>query len=135
MTLIDEQDSPHGGPEASGTGPRKVMVLLTKRADLTREQFIRYYEDHHVPLVRRLLPSIGEYRRNYLDTTTGARQTPPPDLGFDVVTELWFEDDAAWEKFRSDLQSPEVTAVLAEDEANFLDRTRNCSVGVDVYPR
>lgn len=111
----------------------KAIVLLKKKDGLTREQFIDYYEHTHVPLIRRLLPSIGEYRRNYLDLTLGTKPDPSHHPGFDVITEIWFPDTAAWEQFIADARTPEVAAAIAEDEMNFLDRSANRSVGVDEY--
>lgn len=111
----------------------KAIVLLKKKDGLTREQFIEYYENVHVPLIRRLLPSIGEYRRNYLDLSLGTRPDPVRHPGFDVITEIWFPDSTAWEQFIADARNPEVAAAIAEDELNFLDRSANRSIGVDEY--
>lgn len=111
----------------------KAIVLLKKKNGLTREQFIDYYENTHVPLIRRLLPSIGEYRRNYLDLSLGTKPDPAHHPGFDVVTEIWFADSVAWERFIADARTPEIAAAIAKDELNFLDRSANRSIGVDEY--
>jgi len=44
----------------------KCIALLRKRADLSRDAFIDRFEHHHAVLIRRLLPEIVDYRRNYM---------------------------------------------------------------------
>ena len=107
----------------------KAVVLLRRRADLTPEAFREHYENNHVPLVRKLLPTIGRYVRNYLDLTSvsagrqeaGAAKAPEPY--FDVITEIWFDGDAEYQAFVDALSDPDVSGRLQEDEERFLDRS------------
>lgn len=104
----------------------KAIVLLKRKAGLSTEAFIEHYEQRHVPLVREVLPTIGKYVRNFLDTTSvsAGRQTgDSPAPYFDVITELWFDDDAAYQAFIAALNDPEVSRRLQEDEERFLDRS------------
>lgn len=104
----------------------KVIVLLRRKAGLSTEQFVDHYENRHVPLVREVLPSIGRYVRNYLDTNSlsaGRQEGDAPSPYFDVITELWFEDQAGYEAFIADLGDPVVSQRLQEDEERFLDRS------------
>ena len=104
----------------------KAIVLLKRKAELSTEQFIDYYENRHVPLVREVLPTIGKYVRNYLDTisvSSGRQEGSAPTPYFDVITELWFDDDAAYQAFVDALSDPEVSERLREDEERFLDRS------------
>lgn len=45
----------------------KAVALLARKPGLSHADFVAYYEDNHSKLIRRLLPQIREYRRNYLD--------------------------------------------------------------------
>lgn len=107
----------------------KAIVLLRRKPELSLDQFRDYYEAHHVPLVRRMLPTIGRYVRNYLDTNSlsAGRQRDDgavvPAPYFDVITEIWFEDEAAYRSFVNALSDPVVSDVLREDEERFLDRS------------
>jgi uncharacterized protein (TIGR02118 family) len=116
---------------------RKALVFLKKKDGISRDEFIDYYENTHVPLIRELLPSISEYRRNYLnlDATPSAhgRTNSSAHPGFDVVTEIWFTDEEAFEAFVADIGRPEMAARIAEDELNFLDRSANRTIGVDEF--
>lgn len=104
-------------------GRCKSVALLRRRADLTREAFITYYEEHHAPLVLSLLPGIVDYRRNYADFEGAFVSGGAAPFDFDVVTELWFADRDAYARAMAVATREDVAGRIAEDEENFLDRT------------
>jgi len=102
----------------------KAIALLKCKAGLSRAAFIDYYEQRHVPLILKLQPQICGYRRNFIDLA-GAFIYPgatAPD--FDVITELWFADRAAYDAAMAVATSPAVAEQIANDEENFLDRSK-----------
>jgi len=109
----------------------KLLAFIRAREDLSRNAFIDHYENHHVPLVRRLLPMVGEYRRNYVDPDLTVAGSQPVD--YDVVTELLFEDRAALDAFWQTIRRPDVIAAIREDEAKFLQSEKTRLVGVVEY--
>lgn len=90
----------------------KFLAFLKLLPTMPREDAIAYYETNHVPLILSIMPGIAEYRRNFLET---------PMDGFDVVTELWFADQSAYD--RAMAAASEAMARIAADEENFLDRS------------
>lgn len=100
----------------------KSIALLRRRADLTREAFMDYYERHHAPLIVSLLPGIVDYRRNFASFEGAFVSDGATPFDFDVVTELWFADRAAYERAMAIATREDVAARIAADEANFLDR-------------
>lgn len=100
----------------------KCIALLKKRSDLTRDQLIDYYENNHAPLIKSLFPGILQYKRNFLDLD-GAFLSQTATIDFDVVTELWFEDRAAYDVFLAENAKPDVARRIAEDEENVFDRS------------
>jgi uncharacterized protein (TIGR02118 family) len=97
----------------------KVLIYLTRRQGSTREEFIDYYENHHVPLVLSLASMPRVYKRNYV--VRGDAVGPGfPAVDFDVVTELVWDDRAGFEEW---MALPGVPAI-AEDEAKFQDRSK-----------
>ena len=44
----------------------KTIAFLKRKAELSREAFIRYYETRHAPLILSIAPQICDYRRNFL---------------------------------------------------------------------
>jgi hypothetical protein len=73
----------------------KLIALIKAKPGLSREQFIDYYESNHAPLVRRLLPMIGAYRRNYVTDTDWHSERPR----FDYADEANFLQSEATRMF------------------------------------
>ena len=89
----------------------KVIVLLARRVDLSREEFRRYLDEEHLPLVKRL-PGLERLVINYV--LPGLDGAAP---AYDAVAEDWFESPEA---VQAALASPEGQAVNA-DVPNFAD--------------
>jgi uncharacterized protein (TIGR02118 family) len=109
----------------------KSIALLKAKPGMSREDFVRYYETRHAPLIRSLLPQIVEYRRNFIDLE-GAfifEGASAPD--FDVITEIWYQDRAAYDAMVATVMKPEIDKQIAEDEARFLDRSKTRMFVVD----
>ena len=100
----------------------KCIALLRRRPDISKEEFIDYYENKHSVLMASLLPGILEYRRNYIDPEGAYIYWDAAPLDFDVVTELWFADRAAYDKMAATAADPEIARRIAEDEENLFDR-------------
>ena len=97
----------------------KLIALIRKQPQLSRQAFKEYYEAHHAPLVASLLPMISRYTRSYLpDEPEMPEREGRAD--FDVLTELWFKDETDLEAFWDRIRMPEVIAAIRADEANFL---------------
>jgi uncharacterized protein (TIGR02118 family) len=90
----------------------KLISVLTRRADLTPDEFIRYWTGNHVHLVRRL-PGLRRYVINL------PQEGPDGPFPYDGIVELWFESRAALEYAFS---SP-VGRQIPDDNANFMGRT------------
>ena len=111
----------------------RTFAFLCKNPSLTTEEFIDYYENHHVPLVISLsgdkLPKV--YKRRYLQhpgwvqAKEGAAQ-----VDFDVVVELAFEDLEAW---MAELSKNGGGEKIPVDEEKFLDRTRTRANVIEEY--
>lgn len=64
----------------------KAIILLTRRADMTREAFADWWLNAHAPLARQL-PGLRRLTFNLVGS--------PADI--DGVSELWFDSAAAFE--------------------------------------
>ncbi len=106
----------------------KVLVFIRKLPSISMDDFIRYYEDKHVPLVNQLLPMYAAYVRNYRDAVLFGQ---PGDLPFDVVTELGFATRADYDRWCACLADPEIIAQIRADEAHFLDSSATIVWTVD----
>ena len=108
----------------------KVMAFLSRKPGTTREEFREYYEKRHAPLITRLTPKMGAYRRNYMNFN-GAFKRDEHLISFDVVTEMEFEDQAACERWFGAFKDPGIFAQISADEEKFLDRDRVLVCTVD----
>ncbi|WP_246245143.1 EthD domain-containing protein [Amycolatopsis pithecellobii] len=103
------------------------MIVFNKKKDgLSLEQYRDYYENVHAPLIRSFFPTVGVYRRNYVDRERTALTERNADAAqaqtdFDSITEAFFEDWEAFEAFRNKNAEPAVRARIVADEVNFLE--------------
>jgi uncharacterized protein (TIGR02118 family) len=93
----------------------KVVYCIIKKAELTDEEFFRYWETVHGPLGARI-PGLRKLVQSRRLNVRGDKHQPD----FDGMAELWFDDMEALLEAR---QSPEWKA-SSEDEANFIDHDR-----------
>ena len=92
----------------------KLIVVLYRRQDFTRERFLEYLRDVHGAMADRL-PDLVAYRQNHVVEDTTRR-----DPGWDAVIELcWDSRDAMEHAWRT----PEGQAATA-DLAVFADLDR-----------
>ncbi len=102
----------------------KVLIFARRKVGMDRATFISLYESQHMTLTDGLvadgtLPAMVDYRRNYLVKDHGANIGSSPD--FDVVTEAWFENEAAFAANREGVSRPEIAKIIMEDLSSFLD--------------
>jgi uncharacterized protein (TIGR02118 family) len=107
-----------------GTGMFKAIALLTCKPGMPSHEFQHYYEHHHAPLIRSLFPWIVEYRRNYINVEGAIVFANAKLPDFDVITELWFENRAGYDRMLAEHENPEVSGAIARDEENCFDRSK-----------
>jgi hypothetical protein len=84
--------------------------------------FEDYYENHHVPLALKYSSAVNRYFRRYLTPHPNPETGASDELQFDVITELWFDDE---EKFRGTvhyLSTSVMPSEIVEDEKRLFDR-------------
>lgn len=106
----------------------KLVALIKRKPGLSREEFVRHYEEVHAPLALKYLPGLKRYVRNYVIRGLGGRE---PD--FDCITEFWFE---SWEDVSRVAQvlgdyHTQIGQIFLADEEQFMDRTSTVSFSVD----
>jgi uncharacterized protein (TIGR02118 family) len=104
--------------------PIKMMFVIRRKPGISHSEFREYYEANHVPLCTSLLPPVEFYRRNYVidGTTFGTIGFETGSFPYDVLTELGFADRKAYEDFLEVAGRPEISARIAADEEQFMDR-------------
>lgn len=110
----------------------KILSYLVKRDTMATEEFIDYYENHHVPLILSLAPPPAVYKRHYLQRGDEIN-IGEAHIDFDVVTEQVFADREAFESWLGLVTQGDAGERVAADEARFLNRSRTRSCVVSDY--
>ena len=105
----------------------KLIVLIRKRPELSRQEFIDYYDNRHVPLVHSLLPKgAAVHRRNFVvtDAAQGERSADAAgaDESWDVISEVFYEDLGTAQAAARAMQDPAIRRRIEEDEERFIMR-------------
>lgn len=101
----------------------KILLFMKRRADLSVAEFRDYYENHHVPLCRKYASGVTRYLRRYLTPQPHPETGSGEDLGYDVITELWFEDEAIFKGTVKYLSSTVMPDEIIADEQQLFDRS------------
>lgn len=101
----------------------KMVFMLKRHPELSRDAFIDYYESHHARLGERHAGNAARYVRRYLTAVPGPFSDA--DAEFDVITELWFDNQAEMDRTMAHLAESDVHAEIAADEAVLFDRARS----------
>jgi hypothetical protein len=109
----------------------KVLLLLKRRTGMSMADFRSYYEDHHSKLGMKHGMTVKRYIRRYVTPLSDPAKVLPGELDFDVITELWFDDQAAFEKMLQHLSKPEVAEEVVTDEENLFDRSKTRIITVN----
>ena len=70
----------------------KFTILLRRNPSMSHAEFVAYHKERHAPLFC-ALPAVRIHVRRYVQGNTLNAELPGfPDVRFDGVTELWFDD-------------------------------------------
>jgi uncharacterized protein (TIGR02118 family) len=98
----------------------KSISLLTRKASLTREQFMRHWVEIHAPLAH-AVPGLRRYVQSHIREEPTRPDIPTTELAVDGIAELWYDDHAAMARAHA---SPEAKALFA-DGALFIGRIKS----------
>ncbi len=88
----------------------KSISLLTRKAGLTHEQFMRHWIDIHAPLVH-AVPGLRRYVQSHIREEPTRPDIPTTAIEVDGIAELWYEDRTAMARAHA---SPEAKALFAD---------------------
>jgi hypothetical protein len=114
-----------GDPEEMSTETYKILLFLKRRPGMSVEAFRDYYENRHVPLCAKYVSGVSRYMRRFLDPMPNPETGRNDELPFDVITELWFEDEAVFKATRDYLATSVMPDEVVEDEKNLFDREKS----------
>lgn len=107
----------------------KMVAVAWRKPGMTREEFTARWRDEHAPLVEKYKEAMGfsHYRQNHyvespeIEAFAASRNWASPPDG---VAELFWESEEALQKTFKSEAAAEASAILAADEAEFVDMSR-----------
>jgi hypothetical protein len=102
----------------------KVLIFLKRRPGMSLEAFRDYYEGVHSKLCEGYSRGARRYVRRYVQPRPNSLTGKDDELEFDVITELWFEDRAVFEKAVYHASRGELPAAVLADEERLFDRSK-----------
>ena len=103
----------------------KILLFMKRRPGMTMEAFQDYYENQHAPLAMKYGSGLARYVRRYLTPHPNPEFNETGELPYDVVTELWFEDEAVFKATVEYLATSVMPDEVIEDEKNLFDRSKS----------
>ena len=101
----------------------KLLLFLKRRPGMSMSEFQEYYENRHVPLCSKYLNGVIRYQRRYLTPHRNPETGANDELPFDVITELWFEDESIFLGTVRYLETSSLPDEVVADERNLFDRS------------
>ena len=98
----------------------KSISLLTRKPELTHDQFVKHWLEIHAPLAH-AVPGLKRYVQSHIKDERRRADIPTTEAEVDGIAELWYEDRAAMERANA---SPEAKRLHA-DGALFIGRIKS----------
>lgn len=108
----------------------KIFLLLKRREGMSIADFRRNYENVHVPLCLKYSRGVTRYIRNYLDPVPHMDSGANDELPYDVVTELWFDDEEVWKATAHYLGTGPLPEDVLADEDNLFNRASSRAAAI-----
>jgi len=102
----------------------KILLFMKRRPGMTLEAFRDYYENHHAPLCAKYASGVNRYVRRFLTPHPNPETGESGELPYDVITELWFEDEATFRGTVQYLSTSIMPDEVVEDEKRLFDRSK-----------
>ena len=101
----------------------KAIVLIKKKKGMSMEDFIDYYENKHAPLGISKVPNLKRYVRHFITPYGNNVYAADEEAPYDVLTEIWFDNEEEFHKGMAYLSEPETARIIAADEENLFERS------------
>ncbi|MCK9468952.1 MAG: EthD domain-containing protein [Porticoccaceae bacterium] len=103
----------------------KMVGMLKRRPGLSVQAFRDYYESTHRKIGEKYLSGYASrYLRRYLTPLANPLTGEADEGEFDVILEIWYPDQAAFDAANAQFTVEEIAREIAEDEERLFDRSR-----------
>ena len=97
----------------------KTISVLTRKAGMSHEEFMRCWVDEHAPMALSV-PGLRRYVLSVIVAEPSRPDIPDQEIAADGVAELWFDDTASMQRV---LESAEMKRLRAHG-ATFIGRIK-----------
>jgi uncharacterized protein (TIGR02118 family) len=111
----------------------KILMFMKRRPGMSFEAFRDYYENHHAPLCEKYASGVRRYLRRFVTPHANPETGADDELQFDVITELWFDDEATFEGTVKYLATSIMPDEVVADEKQLFDRAKTRMATVVEY--
>ncbi len=98
----------------------KQLCFFRKRPDMSMEEFMDYYENHHTKLGKKIgksgIPNAVRYVRRYLTPVKNPVTGQIHDPGYDCLMEIWWNSREDFERSQALISDPARLPFTLEDE-------------------
>ncbi|MFT4564224.1 MAG: hypothetical protein ACI9BW_003987 [Gammaproteobacteria bacterium] len=101
----------------------KVIILIKRKNGMSVEAFRDYYETKHAPLGASKIPNLKRYIRHFISPYGNEIYAADSEPPYDVLTELWFDDEADFDRGMAYLSEPETAAIIGADEEKLFEKS------------
>jgi len=108
----------------------KLVMCLTRRGDLSHEEFLDYWQNSHGPffMKNRTIMRAKKYVQSHTITSPlndGMKDSRGMLDEFDGVAEVWFDSEADLMEAMGSAEMQEFQETLLLDEKNFIDHSKS----------
>jgi uncharacterized protein (TIGR02118 family) len=101
----------------------KSISLLTRRPEISHEEFVRHWVDVHAPLAH-AVPRLKRYVQSHILAERTRPDIAALDVEIDGIAELWYD---SMEDLQHAMSSPQAK-ILHDDGATFIGRIKTLTV-------
>jgi uncharacterized protein (TIGR02118 family) len=93
----------------------KSISLLTRKAGISHEQFVKHWLEVHAPLAH-AVPGLRRYVQSHIVAERTRPDIPTLDVAVDGIAESWYDDVDALKRANASAQAK----ILHDDGATFI---------------
>lgn len=101
----------------------KSISLLTRRPELTHDEFVRHWVTIHAPLAH-AVPKLKRYVQSHIVAERTRPDIETLDVDIDGIAELWYD---SLDDLRYAMSTPEAK-ILHDDGATFIGRIKTYTI-------
>ncbi|MDX1809971.1 MAG: EthD domain-containing protein [Sulfurospirillaceae bacterium] len=116
----------------------KLVMCVSRRSELSREEFQDYWLNHHGPLLEKFAKTYKVHRYVQSHTiNTPLNKAVQDSRGisqeYDGIAELWWESEVAFIEAINSPDGQKLRTVFLDDEAKFLDFSKSAAFFTKEY--